>query len=58
MWDLKCTNIPVMTGATGISTERLGIFGSHNSKRLNRFTTKYSYNLNITLIRKVLLSGN
>jgi hypothetical protein len=45
MWNLKCTIIPVITGATGIVKEK---FGSCTRKTFNRFTTKDSCTWNIT----------
>ena len=49
MWNLKCTIIPVKTGATGIVTGSLrknleAVLG----KKLNRYITKDSYTWNIT----------
>jgi hypothetical protein len=44
MWNLKCTIIPVIIGATGIVTRSLRKkFGSCTRKTLNRFSTKDSY---------------
>ena len=49
MWNLKCTIVPVITGATGIVTRSLRKkFGSCTRKTLDRFTTKDSYTWNIT----------
>ena len=49
MWNLKCTIIPVIIGATGIVTRSLKEeFGSCTRKTLDRFTTKDSYTWNIT----------
>ena len=49
MWDLKCTVVPVIIGATGIVTRSLRKkFGSCTRKTFDRFTTKDSYNWNIT----------
>jgi len=49
MWNLNCTIIPVITGATGIVTRMLKEkFGSYMRKTFDRFTTKDSYNWNIT----------
>ena len=41
MWNLKCTIIPVIIGATGIVTRSL-------KKNFDRFTTKDCYTRNIT----------
>ena len=47
MWNLKCTIISIIIGAT--SNEKLKEkFGSCTRKTLNRFTTKDSYTCNIT----------
>ena len=49
MWNLKCTIIPVITGATGIVNEKLKEkFGSGTRKTFDRFSTKDSYIWNIT----------
>ena len=49
MWNLKCTIVPVIIGATGIVTRSLGgKFGSCTMKTFYRFTTKDSYTWNIT----------
>ena len=49
MWNLKCTFIPVITGATGIVTRSLRKkFGNCTRKTFDRFTTKDSYTWNIT----------
>jgi len=49
MWNLKCTIIPVIIGATGIVNEKLKEkFGSCTRKIFDRFTTKDSYTWNIT----------
>ena len=49
MWNLKCTIIPVIIGATGIVTGSLRKkFGSCTRKTFDRFTTKDSYTWNIT----------
>jgi len=49
MWNLKCTIIPVIIGATGIVTRSLRKnFGSCTRKTFDRFTTKDSYTWNIT----------
>ena len=49
MWNLKCTIIPVITGATGIVTRSLKEkFGTCTRKTFDRFTTKDSYTWNIT----------
>ena len=49
VWNLKCTIIPVITGATGIVTRGLRKkFGSCTRKTFDRFTTKDSYTWNIT----------
>jgi len=41
MWNLKCTIIPIIIGATGIVRRSL-------RKTFDRFTTKDSYTWNIT----------
>jgi hypothetical protein len=49
MWNLKCTIIPVITGATGIVTRSLRKkFGNCTRKIFDRFTTQDSYTWNIT----------
>ena len=49
MWNLKCTIVPVITGATWNSNEKLKEkFGNYTRKSLDRFTTKDSYTWNIT----------
>ena len=49
MWNLKCTIIPVITGATGIVTRKLKEkFGSGKKKTFDRFTTKDNYTWIIT----------
>jgi hypothetical protein len=53
MWNLKCTLIPVINGATGIVTRSLrknleAIPGKHSIDSFDRFTTKDSYTWNIT----------
>jgi hypothetical protein len=48
MWNLKCTIIPVIIGATGIVTRSLKKFGRYAKNTFNRFTTKDSYTWNIT----------
>ena len=49
MWNLKCTIIPVIVGATGIVTRSLRKkFGRGTRKTFDRFTTKDSYTWNIT----------
>jgi len=49
MWNLKCTVVPVIIGATGIVTRSLREkFGSCTGKTFDRFTTKDSYTRNIT----------
>jgi len=49
MWNLKCTIIPIITGATGIATRKLKEkFGSCTRKTFDRFITKDSYAWNIT----------
>jgi len=49
MWNLKCTIVPVIIGATGIVTRSLRKkFGNCTRKTLDRFTTKDSYTWNIT----------
>jgi len=49
MWNLKCTIIPVINGATGIVTnEKLKEkFRRYTRKIFHRFTTKDSYAWNI-----------
>jgi hypothetical protein len=44
MWNLKCTIIPVIIGATGIATGSLSCTG----KTFDRFTTQDSCTWNIT----------
>ena len=44
MWNLKCTIVLVIIGATGIVTRSL----KKNLETLDRFTTKDSYTWNIT----------
>jgi hypothetical protein len=48
MWNLKCTIIPIVIGATGIVMRSLKKFGSCTRKTLDRFTTKDSYSWNIS----------
>ena len=49
MWNLKCTIISVIIGATGIVTRSLEKkIGSCARKTFDRFTTKDSYTWNIT----------
>jgi hypothetical protein len=49
MWNLKCTIIPVIIGATGIVTRSLRKnSGNSTRKTFDRFTTKDSYTWNIT----------
>ena len=48
MWNLKCTIVPVIIGATGIVTRREEKFGNYIRKTFDRFTTKDSYTWNIT----------
>ena len=48
MWNLKCTIIPVIIGATGIVTRSLKKIGNCTRKTFDRFTTKDSYTWNIT----------
>jgi hypothetical protein len=49
MWNLKCTIIPVIIGATGIVTRSLRKkFGGCTRKKFDRFATKDSYTWNIT----------
>jgi len=48
MWNLKCTIVPVITGATGIVTRSLKKNLETFRKTLDRFTTKDSYTWNIT----------
>ena len=49
MWNLKCTIIPIIIGATGIVTRSFKEeSGSCTRKTLDRFTTKDSYTRNIT----------
>ena len=50
-WNLKCTIVPVIIGATGIVTRSLRKqFGSCTGKTFDRFTTKDSCTSNITHI--------
>jgi len=49
MWNLKCTIVPVIIGATGIVTRSLREkFESCTGKTFDRFSTKDSYTRNIT----------
>jgi len=49
IWNLKCTIVPVIIGATGIVKRSLKKnFGNYTRKTLDRFTTKDSYTWNIT----------
>ena len=49
MWNLKCTIVPVIIGATGIVTRSLGKnLETVPGKKFDRFTTKDSYTWNIT----------
>ena len=49
MWNLKCTIIPVIIGATGIVTRSFRKnLETVPGKTLNRFSTKDSYTWNIT----------
>ena len=49
MWNLKCTIVSVINGATGIVTRSLRkTFGNYTRKTFDRFTTKDSYTWNIT----------
>ena len=49
MWNLKCTIVPVIIGATGIVTRSLRKkFESSTGKTFDRFTTKDSCTWNIT----------
>jgi hypothetical protein len=49
MWDLKCTIIPVIIGATEIVTRSLNKnLEGGTRKTFDRFTTKNSYTWNIT----------
>jgi len=54
MWNLKCTIVPVIIGATGIVTRSLKKFGNCTRKTFDRFTTKDSYTGTSHIIRKVL----
>jgi hypothetical protein len=48
MWNLKCTIIPVIIGATGIVTKGLKEkSGNYTRKTFDRFTTADSYTWNI-----------
>jgi hypothetical protein len=47
-WNLKCTIIPVITGATGIVTRSLRKIWKLYQETFDRFTTKDSYTWNIT----------
>ena len=46
MWNLKCTIVPVITGATGIVTRSLMKNLECSRKTFDRFTTKDSYTWN------------
>ena len=48
MWNLKCTIVPVIIGATGIVTRSLKRTRNYTRKTFDRFTTKDSYTWNIT----------
>ena len=49
MWNLKCTIMPVIIGASGIVTRSLREnLEDIPGKKFNRFTTKDSYTWNIT----------
>ena len=49
MWNLKCTIVPVIIGATGIVTRSLRKnLEAATGKTFDRFTTKDSYTWNIT----------
>jgi hypothetical protein len=49
MWNMKCTIIPIIIGATGIVTRSLRKkSGSCTGKTFDRFTTTDSYTWNIT----------
>jgi len=49
MWNLNCTIVPVIIGATGIVTRSLRKkYGNCTGKTFDRFTTKDSYTWNIT----------
>jgi hypothetical protein len=49
MWNLKCTFIPVIFGATGVVRRSLRkVFGCCTRKIFDRFTTKDSCTWNIT----------
>ena len=47
-WNLKCTIVSVIIGATGILTRSLKKIGNYTRKTFGRFTTKDSYTWNIT----------
>jgi hypothetical protein len=48
MWNLKCTIVPVIIGATGIIMRSLRKNLEAVRKTFDRFTTKDSYTWNIT----------
>ena len=48
MWNLKCTIVPVIIGATGIVTRSLKKFGNSTRKTFDTFTIKDSCTWNIT----------
>jgi len=48
MWNLKCTIIPAIIGATGMVTRSLRKNLEYTRKIFDRFTTKDSYAGNIT----------
>jgi hypothetical protein len=49
MWNLQCTIIPIVIGATGIVTRSLKKnLEAVPGKKLDRFTTTDSYTWNIT----------
>jgi hypothetical protein len=40
MWNMKCFDIPVITGATGIVTKGLKKISGNTRKAFNRFSKK------------------
>jgi len=49
MWNLKCTIIPVIIGATGMVTRSIRKnLEARTRKTFDRFTTKDTYNWSIT----------
>jgi hypothetical protein len=59
MWNLKCTIIPVIIGATGIVTKSLTKkSGSYTRKTFDRFTIEDSYTWNIAHNTESTAVGN